>query len=118
MKTTNLTIEDIRSTLTQLRQNPKTQRNFPQKLWESIVQLTEIYSVEDLCCKLLINPTYLKKKIRESKKQALEFREVLMPMPQPVSDTVTIELSTSSGLNAKIQGPIACLDNLYKLFGG
>lgn len=119
MKTTTLTqIEEIQSTLTQLRQDPKTKRRFPQELWNTIIQLTKIYPLEELCRQLHLNPIYLKDKIRESKGQALEFREILMPVSQPVSETVTIELSTSSGLKAKIQGPIGCINNLYKLFGG
>jgi len=111
-------IEEIRSTLTRLRQNPKTQRKFPRELWDSIIQLTKICPIEELCRQLHINPVYLKDKIRDSKGQALEFREISMPGWQPVSETVTIELSTSSGLKARIQGPIACINNLYKLFEG
>jgi hypothetical protein len=43
------TIEEIRSTLDRLRQDPKTQRNFPRKLWTSIIQLIKIYPVEEVC---------------------------------------------------------------------
>ena len=120
MKTTTnlITIEDLRSTLIQLRQNPKTKRKFPREVWDSILQLAKTYSVEELCCQLHINLVYLKEKIRDSKQQVLEFREIPMPKSQPVLDTVTIELSTPSGLKAKIQGPVACMNNLYKLFGG
>jgi hypothetical protein len=43
------TIEEIRSTLDRLRQDPKTQCNFPRELWTSIIQLTKIYPVEEVC---------------------------------------------------------------------
>ena len=120
MKITSLTpIEEIRSTLTQLRQDPKTQRKFPRELWDSIVQLAKTHPIEELSRQLQINSVYLKKKLRAPKEQALEFREISMPPGiQLVSDAVTIELSMPSGLKAKIQGPVACMNNLFKLFGG
>ena len=117
MKAKFTTIEEIRSTLDQLRQDPKTQRNFPWELWTSIIQLTKIYPAGEVCLRLQINPIYLKRKIRQSKESALEFREVVMPAAQPVSDTVTIELRSADGLQAKIQGPFSCLNYLSKLFG-
>ena len=49
-------IEEIRSTLDRLRQDPKTQRNFPWELWTSIIQLTKIHPVEEVCRQLQINP--------------------------------------------------------------
>ena len=109
-------IEEIRSTLDQLRQDPKTQRNFPQELWTSIIQLTKIYPVEEVCRRLQINPIYLKRKIHESKESALEFREIVMPAVQQAPDTVTIELKSADGLQAKIQGPFSCLNYLSTLF--
>lgn len=110
------TIEEIRSTLDRLRQDPKTQRNFPRELWTSIIQLTKIYPVEEVCRRLQINPIYLKRKIHPSKEPALEFREILMPAAHSASDTVTIELKSADGLQAKIQGPFSCLSYLTQLF--
>ena len=109
-------IEEIRSTLDRLRQDPNTQRRFPRELWTSIIQLTTIYPVEEVCRQLQINPIYLKRKIHQSKEPALEFREIVMPAAQSTSDTVTIELRSADGLQAKIQGPLSCLDYLSKLF--
>jgi transposase-like protein len=117
MATKFIPIEEIRSTLDRLRQDPKTQRKFPAELWVSIIQLTNIYSVEEVCRRLQVNPVYLKRKIRQSKESALEFREIVMPAAQPASDIVTIELRSPDGLQAKIQGPFSCLNYLSKLFG-
>jgi hypothetical protein len=110
-------IEEIRSTLDRLRQDPNTQRKFPRELWTSIIQLTKIYPVEEVCRRLQINPLYLKRKIHQSKEPTLEFREIVMPVAQPASDTITIELKSADGLQAKIQGPFSCLNYLSKLFG-
>lgn len=117
MENTFIPIEEIRSTLDRLRQDPKTQRNFPGALWTSIIQLTKIYPFEEICRRLQINPIYLKHKIRQSKKPALEFREIVMPVTQSACDTITIELSFADGLQAKIQGPSSCLNHLSKLLG-
>lgn len=118
MKAKFIPIEEIRSTLDQLRQDPNTQRKFPQELWASIIQQTKIYSIEEVCLRLQISPVYLKRKIHQSKESALEFREIVMPIAQPTSDTVTIELKSTDGLQAKIQGPSSCLSYLTQLFRG
>jgi len=112
-----ITIEEIRSTIDRLRKDPKTQRKFPRELWTSVIQLTKIYPLEAVCLRLQINPIYLKRKIRQSKESVLEFREIVMPAAQSASDTVTIELRSVDGLQAKIQGPFSCLNYLSKLFG-
>ena len=117
METKFIPIEEIRSTLDRLRQDPRTQRKFPQELWASIIQQTKIYSVEELCRRLQINPVYLKRKIHQSKEQTLEFREIVMPAIQSASDTVMIELRSANGLQAKIQGSFSCLNFLCQLFG-
>lgn len=117
MDTKFIPIEKIQSTLYRLRQDPKTRRNFPRELWNSIIQQTKIYPVKEVCRRLQINPTYLKRKIHQSKQPAFEFREIIMPVAQSVSDTVTIELRSTDGLQAKIQGPGSCLNYLSQLFG-
>ena len=109
-------IKEIRSSLDQLRQDPNTRRKFPKELWTSIIQLTKIYPVEELCRQLQINSVYLKRKIHQSKEPTLEFREIVMPIAQSASDTVTIELRAADGLQAKIQGPSSCLNCLSQLF--
>lgn len=111
-----ITIEEIQSTLDRLRQDPRTQRKFPQELWTSIIQQTKIYSVEEVCRRLQIHPVYLKRKIHQSKEPTLEFREIVMPAIQSVSDAVTIELRSADGLQAKIQGSFSCLNFLCQLF--
>jgi len=108
-------IEELRSTIDRLRQDPKTQRRFPQELWVSIIQLTKIYPIEEVCRRLLVNPIYLKRKIHQSKETALEFREIVMPAVQSAPETVTIELKSADGLQAKIQGPVSCLNYFSKL---
>ena len=116
MDTKFIPIEELRSIIDRLRQDPKTQRKFPQELWTSIIGLTKIYPIEEVCRQLLINPIYLKRKIHQSKESALEFREIVMPVVQSAPDTVTIELKSADGLQAKIQGPFSCLNYLSKLF--
>jgi transposase-like protein len=117
MENNNIQIEEIRSTLIRLRQDPNTKRRFPREFWDSIIQLTKSYPIKEICRQLQINPAYLKDKMRESKEEFLEFREITMQGSLPLSNTITIELSTTAGLKAKIQGPIACMDSLCKLFG-
>jgi hypothetical protein len=113
-------IEDIRSALDRLRKDPKTQRKFPPELWTSIIQHTKIHPIEEVCRHLQINSIYLKRKIREFKgpgnEPAFEFQEVVMPVAQPAADTVTIELQSVDGLQAKIHGPLSCLNYLNQLF--
>ena len=109
-------IEEIRSILDRLRKNPKTQRGFPRELWTSIIQQTKIYPIKEVCRQLRIDPIYLQRKIHQSKESALEFREIVMPAAQSASDTVTIELRSADGLQAKIQGPSSCLNCLNQLF--
>lgn len=110
-----ITIEEVQSTLAQLRQDPNTRRRFPKQLWDSIIQLTKIYPFEDICRQLNINPVYLKRKIQPI--IPLEFQECTVSTPLPSINTVTIELSSNLGLKAVIQGPMSCLDCLYRLFG-
>lgn len=117
METKFIPIEEIRSTLDRLRQDPNTQRKFPRELWTSIIQLTKIYPVKEVCLRLQINPIYLKRKIHQSKEPALEFREIVMPVVQSAPDVVMIELKSVDGLQAKIQGPSSCLNYLTQLFG-
>ena len=111
-------IDDIRSHLDQVRQNPKTRFKFPRELWDSIVQLTKTHSVEELCHLLDIKLSYLKYKVHQSKEQNLEFRELSVAASQVNLETVIIELSSSKGMKAKIQGPVSCLNYLCKFFGG
>jgi transposase-like protein len=118
MDTLHATVEEIRSTLDQLRQNPQTKRRFPKELWNSIIQLTKNYSLNDICSQLDIHPVYLKQKIRQTREDKLEFHEVSLAMPVTSNSEVKIELSSKSGLKALIQGPTSCLDCLQKLFGG
>jgi hypothetical protein len=117
METLDVTVEKIRSALDQLRRNPQTKRRFPKELWDSIIQLTRNHSFVDICSQLDINPIYLKQKIRQSKDDQLEFQEVTFAAPMTSNNEVKIELISTSGLTAMIQGPISCLNCLYTLFG-
>jgi hypothetical protein len=117
MPTNTNAIDNIKLTLSRLRQDPNTKRHFPREFWDSVIQLTNIYSIEEVCQQLHINPTYLKQKM-QIKEQALEFQEVFINEPQSLTsqDTIIIELSTAAGLKAKIQGTTSCLGILLKLF--
>jgi transposase-like protein len=110
------TIEEIHATLTRLRKDVTGRRKFPKELWNSIISLTKIYSVAEVCRRLEINPAYLKRKIHQLQESpSLDFQEISIQSPN--SDTVLIELDSNSGLRAKIQGPVSCLCYLQSFFG-
>jgi hypothetical protein len=110
------TLEDVHATLTSLRQEVTGRRKFPKELWNSIIRLTKIYSVAEVCRHLEINPAYLKRKIHQSQQSpSLDFEEISIQSPN--LDIVVIELNSNSGLRAKIQGPVSCLGYLQSLFG-
>jgi len=112
-----ITIEEIKATLDQLRQDPNTQRKFPKELWISIIQLTKIHPIVEVCRLLQIKPIYLKRKIHQYQEPTVQFQEVIMPEVFSASDSVTVEIKSIDGLQAKIQGPSSCLNYLCKLFG-
>lgn len=107
---------EIEAALTQLRQQAKTSRRFPQELWDAIISLTQTHSIQVVSLRLNINAAYLKQKIRESHEiSPLDFREISAPV-QACSNTVSIELVSDFGVRAKIQGPSSCLGYLSSLF--
>lgn len=105
-------IEEIREILTHLRQNPSTKRKFPLETWDAIIQLTKTYSHKKICQQLQLNPSLLKRKLKQRMAQA-EFREI--SLTDISSETVSIELISKNGLQAKIQGPLSCLNCLPNL---
>jgi hypothetical protein len=105
-------LEKIYTALSVLRKESKTHR-YPKELWEEIILLTNTHSVETICKHLKINPSYLKRKLRQLQAPPLDFQEISAPL----SACVLIEISTPSGLTAKIQGPISCLSYLNALLG-
>jgi hypothetical protein len=115
----NDSIQELQAALSQLRQDPKTQRKFPRELWEAVIHLTKTHSIKEISHCLRIHPGYLKRKVEQSQKQSLEFREVIIPSSfVPSTDLVTIEITSPTGLKAKIQGPISCTNCLQRLFRG
>ena len=120
MEAKRRSIEEVRSKLDKIRQNPCTRHKFPKELWISIIQLTKTHSTREVCRELQMNHTHLERKIHQLKKPAqseLEFREISMPIIQLALDTVTIELKSADGMQAKIQGSSSCLNYLIQLFG-
>lgn len=115
MEIQSITIEEIRSTLGQLRQNPLTLRKFPKQLWNSIIELTKIHPLRDVCSQLDIDPMYLKRKISQTKETTLEFHQITLP--QNSNSPITIEISSPDGLRATVHGSMSCTEILYKLFG-
>jgi DNA-binding transcriptional regulator YdaS (Cro superfamily) len=110
------TLEEIHATLTSLRQQVTGRRKFPKELWSTIIRLTKTYSIAEISQRLEISPAYLKRKIHQSQPSpSLDFQEVSIQGPN--LGTVVIELDSSSGLRAKIQGPVSCLSCLQSLFG-
>jgi len=113
------TLEEIHATLIQLRQEARTQRRFPQKLWEAIIRLTQVHSIETICLHLNISPAYLKRKIRQTQESpSINFQEISHSIQGAGSDITVVELSSNSGLRARIQGPLSCLNCLHSLFRG
>jgi hypothetical protein len=108
--------EQIRSSLSRLREDPKTQRKFPKEIWMSIIELTKTFPAGEVCRQLAIHPTYLKQKIREFQDSPVEFQE--LTLERSPADFICIELSTGSGLKAKIEGPLSALKCLHQVFGG
>jgi len=114
------TLDEIRSALTLLRQNPKTQRRFPRPLWASIVRLTKTIPVATLCQELHICPSNLKRWIGQlrgpDEKPAVSFRELRIADLSPA--TVTVDVTSPSGVQMRVQGPSSLLEHLYPLFRG
>jgi hypothetical protein len=116
MNPNTYSLDEIHTTLMRLRQGATTRRKFPKELWTAIIHLTKTHSIEEVCQRLQINPIYLKRKIHQSKKtEPLEFHEVQLQGLN--SGMVVIELSSNTGLSARIQGPLSCLNCLQSLFG-
>jgi hypothetical protein len=108
-------IEEIRATLTHLRQNPATKKKFPSETWDAIIQLTKSYSHEEICQRLRLNPCLLRRKMQQ-RTTSMEFREI--PLTNISSESVVIELIAKNGMQAKIQGPLSCLNCLQQILGG
>ena len=110
-------LEQVHAVLMRVRQDPKTRRRYPKSLWDSIIHLTFTHPLKEVCQYLHINTTCLKRKIRESQESTdLDFVEFTQPSQSSSADIVVIELASESGLRAKIQGPLSCLNCIHMLF--
>jgi hypothetical protein len=108
-------IEEVRTTLELLRKNPRTKKRFPSETWDTIIQLTKIHSHEEICQRLQIAPGLLKRKIQQ-RTASMEFHEI--SLNNISAEIVTIELISKNGIQAKIQGPLSCLNCLQQLLRG
>lgn len=108
-------IEEVRTRLVLLRQNPKTKKRFPSETWDAIIQLTKTHSHEEICQRLQIAPDLLKRKIGQ-RQASMEFHEI--SLNNISAETVTIELISKNGIQVKIQGPLSCLNCLQQLVRG
>lgn len=110
-------LEKIHSILIHLRQGITTRRKFPQEVWDAIIRLTRKHSIEEVCQHLQLNPAYLRRKIRLSEgSPLLDFREISHTSHSGGFESVVIELSSNSGLKARIQGSVSALNCLHALF--
>ena len=108
-------IEEVRKTLVLLRQNPTTKKRFPSETWDAIIQLTKTHSHEEICRRLQLAPALLKRKIGQ-RTASMDFHEI--SLNNISAETVTIELISKNGIQAKIQGPLSCLNCLQQLLRG
>lgn len=113
MSSPNESLKQLQATLASLRQDHTARRRFPKEVWNSIINLTKSFSIDEVAETLHIHPAYLKRKIAKSSSAAFDFQEVSIQSPP---DMIFIELESPSGLKAKIQGPISCLNSLQLLF--
>jgi len=120
MDSNHISFEEVLSSLTRVRQDLKKGGRFPNEIWDSILQLTKFHPIEEVARKTDLDLSYLRYKLillqAPAKKdpKSLDFYEVnSFPLP---SAHILIELTSSSGLKAKIQGPSSCLSCLEKLF--
>lgn len=114
-------LEEVQASLKTLRENPNFRNRFPKKIWNSIIALTKVHPLKELCRQLEIQPAYLKRKMQQSQyapSDAIDFKEVFCGVQGTHLDNVVIELMSDSGLRARIQGPSTCLNCLFSLFGG
>jgi hypothetical protein len=116
------TLKDIHATLTALRMQPGSRRKFPKEVWDSILHLTKIHPIKEVCRQLQLQPAYLRRKMQQFQKNCsenIDFQEISFPIQgfHP-TDAVIIELSSDSGLKAKIQGSSSCLNYIVSLFRG
>ena len=120
MDACHVTLDEIRSALTLLRQNPKTQRRFPRTLWASIIRLTKTIPVATLCQELHICPANLKYWIGQlhdsDEESTVSFRELRIENLSLA--TVTVDVTSPSGIQMRIQGPSSLLEHLYPIFRG
>jgi hypothetical protein len=107
------TLDQLAISLDALRQNPMTRRRFPKEFWDSIFQLAKTHSLNDICHRLHLDPAYVKAKTSHSQQEQLSFCE--LSLPPDSSASVFIELACGS-LNAKIRGPVSCIDHISALF--
>lgn len=118
------TINDVQAVLTTLRNSSGSRRKFPKEVWDSIIHLTKTQSIEQVCRQLQLQPAYLKRKMQQLQKVSsqtaeMDFQEIAFPIQNFHSaDTVVVELSSDSGLRAKIQGSSSCLNYITSLFKG
>lgn len=116
MNTKLPSLEEMHTVLIQLRHDPKTKKHFPRKVWDTIIDLTKVHAFDEVCQQLPISPGLLKRKIRQqSRSDEPKFQEI--SLSSTPCNTVFIEISARSGMTAKIQGPISCLNYLQQFFG-
>jgi len=58
-------LEEIYSTLTRLRQDPKTKKKFSNEIWDAIIHLTKTHPLDQVSQRLQIHPAHLKRKMRQ-----------------------------------------------------
>lgn len=114
MNSSTKTLDQVRVELVQARLDHSKRKKFPKELWDSIVQLTESHTIKEICKHLSISQALLRKKITKKDNSQPEFREIYLQ--DHFTNPITIELSSPTGVSAKIQGPLSCLQLLLPLF--
>lgn len=93
-------------------------RAYPLEVWQKAVTLTKVIPTEAICQAILVQPAYLRKKIREFEEPTMKGSDFLEIKTGGFvsSESLIIDLETPSGFKAKIQGSSSCLGQVLASF--
>jgi hypothetical protein len=100
-----MTIEELQQNLETWRRNKKSNSDrMPPDYWEAVMKLTRTHPLSEICSKLKLNSTEIKKRMGVKVKSGKEivFKEFTsLPIQKPELK-LAFELSTATGITLKI----------------